>query len=268
MDHRRQPPGRQAPAGRSAGQDARMAGRRRRRGQAGRLGYLARRPLFRHRDSRRAGQVFLCLAGRAGGLPGLAEILLRGQGPGLRRAARPGRPDRAGALHRQGHHLLPRAVLAGDAEVRRAQDARPAECARFHHRQRREDVQEPRHRHLAAALPGNRHGRRMAALLHGGQAERARRGHGLQPRRLRGACQQRPGGQVRQHRQPRRRLHYPPLRRRTGVRRRHGRAGGRVRAAGRIDPRRLRGARVQPRGARNHGPCRPHQPGVRRGAAG
>ena len=39
-------------------------------------------------------------------------------------------------------------------------------------RQRREDEQEPRHRHLAAALPRARHEPRVAALLHRRQAQR------------------------------------------------------------------------------------------------
>jgi methionyl-tRNA synthetase len=39
----------------------------------GRLGHLARRALLWHRDSRCAGQVFLCVAGRTHWLPGLAE---------------------------------------------------------------------------------------------------------------------------------------------------------------------------------------------------
>ena len=75
-------------------------------------------------------------------------------------------------LHRQGHHLLPHAVLAGDAALQRPQGARRRVRARLHHRQRREDEQEPRHRHRAAALPGARHERRMAALLHRRQAQR------------------------------------------------------------------------------------------------
>ena len=78
-------------------------------------------------------------------------------------------------------------------------DLRP----RLHHRQRREDEQEPRHRHLAAALPRDRHERRVAALLHRRQAQRPRRGHRVQSRRLRRPRQLRPGRQVRQHRQPR-----------------------------------------------------------------
>ena len=44
-------------------------------------------------------------------------------------------PDaRADALHRQGHHLLPHAVLAGDAALQRPQGARPRLRARLHHR--------------------------------------------------------------------------------------------------------------------------------------
>ena len=55
-------------------------------------------------------------------------------------------------------------------QVQRPQGARPRLRARLHHRQRREDEQEPRHRHLAAALPRARHERRVAALLHRRQA--------------------------------------------------------------------------------------------------
>ncbi len=96
-----------------------------------RLGHLPRRALLRHRDPRRAGQVLLRLARRAGRLPRLAEELLRLRRGGGRRPSRrlrrvhrrPG--GRAGPLHRQGHHLLPHAVLAGDAALLGPQDARP-----------------------------------------------------------------------------------------------------------------------------------------------
>jgi methionyl-tRNA synthetase len=74
--------------------------------------------------------------------------------------------------------------------------------ARLHHGQRREDEQVARHRHLAAALPRDRHEPGVAALLHRRQAERPCRGRRLQSRRLHGARQQRPGRQVREHRQP------------------------------------------------------------------
>ena len=69
------------------------------------------------------------------------------KGHRLRRVPR--RPDgRADPLHRQGHHLLPHAVLAGDAQVRRPlQGAGQRLRARLHHRLRREDVEVARHRH-------------------------------------------------------------------------------------------------------------------------
>jgi hypothetical protein len=44
---------------------------------------------------------------------------------------------------------LPHAVLAGHAALQRPQDTQQRVCARVHHRQRRQDEQEPRHRHLA-----------------------------------------------------------------------------------------------------------------------
>ncbi len=59
---------------------------------------------------------------------------------------------RAGSLHRQGHHLLPHAVLAGDAAIRRraVQGAGQRVRARLHHVVRREDVEVARHRHQPA----------------------------------------------------------------------------------------------------------------------
>ena len=55
-------------------------------------------------------------------------------------------------LHRQGHRLLPHAVLAGDAEVRRraVQGAGQRVRARLHHGVRREDVEVARHRRQPA----------------------------------------------------------------------------------------------------------------------
>ena len=106
-----------------------VRGRRARPRRPRRLGHQPRRALLRHRDPRRAGQVLLRLARRADRLPRLAEELLR-QGAArdcdalVRRVhGRPG--GRADPLHRQGHHLLPHAVLAGDAALQRPQGARP-----------------------------------------------------------------------------------------------------------------------------------------------
>ena len=137
--------------------------------------------------------------------------------------------------------------------------------ARLHHRRRRrEDEQEPRHRHLAAALPRARHERRVVALLHRRQAELARRGHRVQPRGLRRPDQQRPGRQVRQHRQPGGELHQQALRRRAALPGRHrGHARRRPRHR-RCGPRELRRARVRQGAARRHGRCRPHQRRLRR----
>ncbi len=97
---------------------------------AGRLGHLARRALLRHSDSRRAGQIFLCVAGCAGRLSRGAEELFRPPArrrPTARRAASSSSSTAddvaADSFHRQGHHLFPHAVLAGDAEVRGPQGA-------------------------------------------------------------------------------------------------------------------------------------------------
>ncbi len=120
-----------------------------RQGRPGRLGHQPRRALFRHPDPRRAGQVLLCLAGRADRLPGRAGSPAdparreHGRLPG---PARPG----AGALHRQGHRHLPHPVLAGHAAVQWPQAARCGACAWLPHRQQRQDEQEPRHRHQPA----------------------------------------------------------------------------------------------------------------------
>ena len=126
-------PGRQAPA-RGLEQGARVA----RRGPE-RLGHHPRRALLRHRDPRRQGQVLLRLARRAHRLPRLAQELPREEGPGLRQVPR--RPEaRADPLHRQGHHLLPHALLAGDAQVLRAQGAGQRVRARLPAALGREDV--------------------------------------------------------------------------------------------------------------------------------
>ena len=194
----------------SAEQDPRMAGRGRRTRQAHRLGHLARRAVFRDPDTRRARQVLLRVARRAGRLPRLAQELLRDrQGEGERRAARlRGVPGRGGhgavSLHRQGHRLLPHAVLAGDARVRRRAVPGADQCVRprLPDRAGREDVEVAGHRDQSRLLPRPRPGRRMAALLPRGEAQRSRRGYRLQSRRLHRTGQQRPRRKVRQHREP------------------------------------------------------------------
>ncbi len=99
-------------------------------------------------------QVLLRLARRADRLPRSTQEALRlRRRTGGRRAAqlrrlsrRPG--GRAVPFHRQGHRVLPHAVLAGDAAFRRTQDADQRLRPRLHHRVGREDVQVARDGHL------------------------------------------------------------------------------------------------------------------------
>ena len=85
-----------------------------RRGPA-RLGHLARRAVFRLRDPRRAGQVLLRLARRADRLPLEPAALLPPHRPRLRPLLEARQRRRGLSLHRQGHRVLPHAVLAGRA---------------------------------------------------------------------------------------------------------------------------------------------------------
>ena len=78
---------------------------RRRQGEARRLGHQPRRALLRHRDPRRAGQVLLRLARRAGRLPGVAEEPASTQA--RRRLRRlPGRPRRCEQVHFIGKDIV------------------------------------------------------------------------------------------------------------------------------------------------------------------
>ncbi len=164
-----------------------VAGWRRRQDARG-LGHLARRALLRHPDSRYARKIFLRLARRANRLPRFAQELLRfgksqseGRIPQLREVPRC-RRYRDDPLHRQGHHLFPHPVLAGDAQLFGLQDARPGERARIHHRVGGQDVEIARHRNRSAALSrfGDESG--VAAVLHRGEAQRERRGHRFRSR--------------------------------------------------------------------------------------
>jgi methionyl-tRNA synthetase len=121
---------------------AQKTAQKRARVRCGRLGHLPRRALLRHSDPRRPGQVLLCLAGCAGWAtsPRCKNYFDSGRARAQRVSRAPSRsfspiPDRADPLHRQGHHLLPHAVLAGDAEVRRCalQGAGQRPRARLHH---------------------------------------------------------------------------------------------------------------------------------------
>ena len=140
------------PLGRAAGRGRQQA-RRVVRGGAARLGRLARRAVLRLRDPRRAGQVLLRLARRAGRLHGqLRATTARRAGLDFDAWWAPDSDGRAAPLHRQGHPVLPLAVLAGDARGRGLQDADGRARPRLPDGQRREDVEVARHlRHRARA---------------------------------------------------------------------------------------------------------------------
>ena len=176
------------------------------RGRPARLGHQPRRALLRLPHPRRPRQVLLRLARCPHRLPGQLQGPLRAHRHRLRRLHRR-RPQRRcrnrnASLPGQGHHQLPRPVLAGDAARRRPARADQAARQRLPHRERREDEQVARHLRHGAHLPGHRAQPRIPALLLRQQDRRRRGGPRPQPRGLRGAREQRPGGQVRQHRQP------------------------------------------------------------------
>ncbi len=109
---------------------------------------------------------------------------------------------RAVPLHRQGHPVFPRAVLAGDAAARRLPHADQTVRARLPHRERREDEQVARHLHHRAQLHRPHQEHRIPALLLRRQAERHDGRHRPQPRGLRGEGEQRPDRQVHQYCEP------------------------------------------------------------------
>ena len=176
----------------------------------GRLGHQPRRALLRHRNSRRAGQVLLCLAGRAHRLPGLAEE------PCSTRRGADYDAFMADPATEQ-YHFIGKDIITfhtlfwpAHAAFQRPQDAQQRVRARLSDReQRREDEQEPRHRPGPAQVPEPGHEPGVAALLPGRQAQQPQRRHRLQRRGFHGARQQRPGGQVHQHRLARGGLHQP-----------------------------------------------------------
>ena len=90
------------------------------------------------------------ITGTSGSTPPSATSPRRGSGAiGTASSSTTGggaRPDRGPPLHRQGHHLLPHALLAGDAEDGRIQPAEEGPHPRLPHRQRQEDVEDARAR--------------------------------------------------------------------------------------------------------------------------
>jgi methionyl-tRNA synthetase len=176
------------------------------RGRPAGLGHLARRAVFRHRDTGRPGKILLRLVRCSDRLHRQLRGLARRARRLVRRLLGVGNQQRAVSLHRQGHQLFSYAVLARGAVWRRPAPAQRRIRARLPDHQRPEDVQIARHLHHRAALSGAP-AARAAALLLRRQAQQRCRGHRFQPRRLRGAHQFRSGGQAGEHRQPLRGFH-------------------------------------------------------------
>ena len=108
-------------AARSAQQDPRMV-----RPGPRRLGHLARRAVLRVRDSRRSRQVSSTSGStRRSAISGASGISPSASGLDFDTFVRAGSDRRDGALHRQGHPVFPRAVLAGHAAGSRAIARRP-----------------------------------------------------------------------------------------------------------------------------------------------
>ena len=100
--------------------------------------------VLRLRDSRQPGQLLVRLVRRADRLHGLDAAVVRPHGREVRRLVAVARL-RNPPLHRQGHHVLPHAVLARHAQDGRLQPADEGPHPRLPHRRRREDVEEQGH---------------------------------------------------------------------------------------------------------------------------
>ncbi len=152
------------------------------RGRIAGLGHQPRRAVLRLRDPGPPGQVLLRLAGRADRLHRQFPQSLRPQQrPRLRRVVAAGRKQGALPLHRQGHRVLPLAVLAGGAARLGLPHPDRGARARFPDGQRRKDVQIARHLHPRARLAGAPRPRGAALLLRD-QARFRGGGHRPQPR--------------------------------------------------------------------------------------
>ena len=114
------------------------------------------------------------------------------------------------SLHRQGHRLLPHAVLAGRAARLGLPAADGRLRARFPDRERAEDVEVARHVHHGPRLARSP-ARGIPAVFLRVAARPRRRRPRPEPRRVRRQDQFRPGRQARQHREPLRRVHRPWL---------------------------------------------------------
>ena len=174
-------------------------------------------PYFGFEIPGRAGQVLLRLAGRADRLHGqLQEPVRRAPACDFDDFWRKDSHGRAVPLHRQGHHLFPRPVLAGHAGRRRLPHADRRLRARLPDRQRPEDVQVARHLHQGAHLSGSSESRNTCAITSPPSSSGGVDDLDLNLDDFHAAGQQRPGRQGGQHRQPLRRFHHQALRRPAG----------------------------------------------------
>ena len=108
---------------------------------APRLGRSRPAPLLRFRDPRQPRQLLVRLVRRPHRLHRLDQAVVRSARRAVRRLVAE-RRDRGPPLHRQGHHLLPYALLAGHAQDGRLQPAQEGPHPRLLDRQRQEDVED------------------------------------------------------------------------------------------------------------------------------
>ncbi len=109
--------------------------------------------------------------------------------------------NRSAPFHRQGHHLFPHAVLAGDAQDGRLQPADEGPHPRLFDGGRREDVQVQGDFHPGRHVPQASRPRLFAVLLRVEARDRPRRPRS-EPRRVRDQGQFGPGRQGRQLGEP------------------------------------------------------------------
>ena len=157
-------------------------------------------PVLRLRDSRQPRQLLVRLVRRADRLHGLDAAVVRPHGREARRLVAVARL-RDSPLHRQGHHVLPHAVLARHAEDGRLQPADEGPHPRLSHRRRREDVEEQGHVRRRPHVPQPSRPE-LPALLLRLEALVARRRSRPGRRRVRRQGEHRSGEQGRQPGQP------------------------------------------------------------------
>ena len=220
-------------------------------------------PVLRLRDSRQPGQLLVRLVRRTDRLSGLDAAVVRSSTANHSRLVAQPR-DGGPPLHRQGHHLLPHALLAGHAQDGRLQPADEGPHPRLSDGRRREDVEVQGDVHPGRHVPQASRSGVSAVLLRVETRDRTRRPR-PESRRVRDQGQFGPGRQGREPGQPHGQIPAGrPAFRALSRRRRPVRPGGRRRRA---DRRGLRGVRLQRGDAADHGLCRSGQQVRRRSPA-